>query len=312
MANFCSCSDGISNFGQPICVDSFGRDARLVFVQYADSTGAVNSIKSGDFTGDVLNAAYFSGKLTNADKTKRWYLTEVINSVESVREDNVTQDIDGIPFNVKQGTRNYSGMFYGGIASPKYAGVLESMGCAQMGYFIIDVNGNIIGSYNDVTGELDPIKIQRNTFQIKYNFPSVTEVQSISIKFSVEENERDADLSYVPSDEITADLFALRSMLDGTIGAATSITTAGFVVTVSYAYGSAFTAQPLTGLVLADFTLTETSPTPGAITITSVTESSTVPGSYTFVIPTQTSADVLSLDMTKTGFEVAAISITIP
>lgn len=309
---FCSCEDGIINFGQPVCVDSFDRVARLIFVNYQDSAGAVNSIKTSDFTGGVLNAAYFTARLTDSNKTQRWYLTETINMVEPVREDNITQEIDGIQYNVSQGVKTFTGQFNGGVASPKYAGVLKSLGCQQMGYFYIDVQGNIIGSWNEVTGELDPIKIQRNTFQVKYIEPTKTTVQGIQLKFMIGELEDDADLSYIPAADISADLDTLRSVIDVTIGAATSISTTGFVVTLKYQYGPAFSKQPLTGAVLADFTLTETSPTPGAITITTVTESSTTPGTYTFVIPSQTSADVLSLDFTKSGFEADAISITIP
>lgn len=312
MANFCSCTDGILNFGQPVCVDSFGRDARLVFVHYQDNTGAVNSIKSSDFTSGVLNPAFFTGKLTDSNKTQRWYLTETINGVQSVREANITQDIDGMPFNVDQGVRNFTGMFYGGIASPKYSGVLKSMGCTQMGYFIIDVNGNIIGSYNQTTGELDPIKIQRNTFQVRYMPPSKTEVQGIELKFVVGELEDDADLNYVPSSSITADLTALKSMIDVNIGTVTGISTTGFTFTLTYDYGTAFTNQPLVGAVTADFTLTETAPTPGVITLTSVTESTTVPGTYVAVMPAQTSADEFLLDFTKSGFEANAVAFEVP
>ena len=309
---FCSCTDGIINFGQPVCVDSFDRVARIVFVNYADNTGAVNSIKTADFTGGVLNPAFFAGKLNNTNKTQKWYLTETINMVEPVREDNVTQDIDGILYNVSQGVKTFSGQFNGGVASPKYSGVLKSLGCQQMGYFYFDVQGNIVGSYNDVTGELDPIKIQRNTFQVKYIEPTKTTVQGIQLKFMIGELEDDADLNYVPASDITADLEALRSMIDVTIGAATGISTTGFTFTLSYAYGTAFAGQPLTGAVAADFTLAELTPTPGAIVITSVTESSTVPGTYTLVMPAATSLDTQSFDFTKTGFEADAITVAIP
>lgn len=309
---FCSCTDGIINFGQPVCIDSFDRLARIVFVSYLDSSGAVNSIKTSDFTGDLLDSAYFTGKLTEADKSQRWYLTETINMVEPLREDNVTQDIDGILYNVSQGVKTFSGQFNGGVASPKYSGALKSLGCQQMGYFYFDVQGNIIGSWNDVTGELDPIKIQRNTFQIKYIEPTKTTVQGIQLKFMIGELENDADLSYVPASAISADLESLRSVIDVTIGAATNISTTGFKVTLKYVYGTAFEKQAYTGAIVANFTLTEVTPTPGAIVITSVTESSTVPGLYTFVIPAQTSADVLSLDFTKSGFEADAVTVTIP
>jgi hypothetical protein len=70
---------------------------------------------------------------------------------------------------------------------------------------------------------------------------------------------------------------------------------------------------PVQGLLIGGFVLKEVTPTPSTITITSVTE--TAPGTYVFVIPTQTSADLLSVTPTKNGYDfstVPSVAITIP
>lgn len=308
MAEICSCGDGVTPFGQPSCVPSFGRDSRIIFVQYLNNLGAVNSIKSTD----TLDSTFFEGKINAGagasvlDASLRWNITETINNVVGARGENVTQDIDGIPLNVKQGVRNYDGTFYGAIANPTYVGALESMACSQMGYFIIDVNGNIIGMKNDVSGDLDPIKVQRNTLQVMYKHPSSTEVQNINVKFAVEENERDADLNYIP---VTAvDVLALRSLL--TINGVTSNPAlTGADLTMTLAYGTAFSGLPYEGALLADFTafnVTQSS----SIVITSVTETSK--GVYAVLIPTVLTTEVVRLDYAKVGFVMESVTFTAP
>jgi len=308
MAEICSCGDGVTPFGQPSCVPSFGRDSRIIFVQYLDNLGAVNSIKSTD----VLDASFFEGKINAGagaslvDSSLRWNITETINNVVGERSENVTQDIDGIPLNVKQGVRNYDGTFYGAIANPTYVGALESMACSQMGYFIIDVNGNIIGMKNDTTGDLDPIKVQRNTLQVMYKFPTSTEVQNINIKFAVEENERDAELNYTP---VTAvDTLALRSLLS-IEGVTSNPALTGADLTMSLAYGTAFNGIAYEGALLADFTVFNVTQS-SAVVITSVTETSA--GVYAVLIPAVTSADVVRIDYAKVGFVMESVTFTAP
>lgn len=300
MAEICSCKTGIINFGQPNCIDSFVRDARLIFVNYLDDTGAVNSIKSTD----TLDSTFFDDKFNNADLDKRWYITPTINNVVGVREENVTEDVDNINFSVKQGNRMYDGTFYGNVAAPPFIEALQSTACQQMGFFIVDVAGNIIGMNNDLSTDLDPIRIQRNTTQVLYLFSSATTVQNINLKFMYEENERDADLSFIGSGNIEVDLLTQVAMTTIVLGEATNITTSGFTSEIDFIYGEQFDKLPYEGAVVDDFVLTEISPSPGPIVLTSVTETS--PGVYDFVTPMATSADTFELSYSKTtgaGFE---------
>lgn len=309
MAEICSCTTGIVNFGQPDCVDSFARDARLIFVNYLDDTGAVNSIESTD----TLDSTFFDGKWNNTNLSQRWFPTETIDNVVGERADNVTEDVSGIPFNVKQGIRLYDGMFKAGVANPTYIKSLDSISCRQMGFFIIDVLGNIIGLKNAITGDLDPIKIQRGTFQVKYSFTNNDATQGISLKFAWEENERDADLSFVGSGNILVDMLVQKAMSTIVFTTATGIAVDEFTTDMDFTYGEAFVPINYTGAVIGDFTLVEISPTPGVIAIDTVTESPD--GTYKIEFPTATAADVLELSYSKTtgrGFEsVVNLSITI-
>ena len=234
---------------------------------------------------------------------------------QDVAAEKWTEDISGIPFNVKQGIRLYDGMFKAGIASPTYLKSLNSIACRQMGFFIIDVLGNIIGLKNDISGDLDPIKIQRGTFQTKYSFTNNDASQGIGLKFAWEENERDSDLSFVGAGNIAVDMLIQKGMTTVTFSTpATGITVDEFTTEMKFTYGQAFVKTEYTGGVIGDFTLVEISPTPGAIAIDTVTESPD--GTYKVEFPTATSADVLELSYSKTtgrGFEsVVSLTITIP
>ena len=313
MAELCSCDTGILNHGQPNCVDSFARDARLIFVQYQNDAGAVNSITQAEFTSGIDQT--FLDARFNGDVDQRWYLTPTVNNVTGERAESVKQDIDGIPFNVRQGIRMYNGTFYGTVAATQYVNVLKSMSCQNIGMFIIDVSGNIIGMNNEVTGDLDPIRVQRNTLDVIYKFPSSSEVQAINLMFAYEENEQDGDLRYIKSGDITADMLTQSAMVTVILGTATTISTAGFTTAITFTYGAQFSANKYEGAVAGDFTATEITPTPGAVPITSVTESS--PGVYDILFTSSaTSADVIELNYSKTtgaGFEsLVNLSITIP
>jgi hypothetical protein len=134
-----------------------------------------------------------------------------------------------------------------------------------------------------------------------------TSIQLSKIQFNWLGTVKDGDLRTLKAPTSYNPLTDLRGLVD-TAATYSAITTTSFTATLTDEYGCA-----ISGLLVGDFALTETSPTPGAIVITSVTESSD--GVYDFVIPAATSADVLALTPSKTGFDFAAVTataITIP
>jgi len=312
MADICSCSTGIINNGQPNCVDSFARDARLVFVEYLDDSGAVNSIKSTDtldstYINDRLNAGATGSSLS---LSQRWYVTPTINNVVGERAENVVQEIDGIAFNVRQGNRMYDGTFYGNVAAAPYIKALKSMQCQKMGFFIIDVAGNIIGLNNELTGDLDPIKIQQNTLQCLYNFPNSSEVQAINLKFMWEENQQDGDLSFIGSSSIGVNLLTVSSVATVVLGEATAISTTGFTTTLSFLYGKQFNRLPKTGGLPAEFSIYNVT---ADAAVTPLTAPESPDGTYAITFAAQTAADVLRVSYFVNGFESTTdLTVTIP
>jgi len=309
MAEICSCEDGVIGFGQPSCIPSFDRDKKLIFVSYLDNTGAVNSIKSTD----TLDAQYFEDKVNAGigssalDKSQRWHITQEINDITGERAEPVTESIDNIDYIVTQGTRKYIGSIVKEGAVPAYMKSLESISCQKMGYFIIDVQGNIIGMKNDITGELDPIKIETGTFFVNYKFRSSSEKERIMLQFNIGENERDSDLNFVPASSIGVDVLELSSVIQVNGVTNTPLTT-GVVVDFSFIYGSVFAAQTFDGALPGDFIATNKTT---GLAVTIVTAAELPDGTYTFTWVAEPSANEIEIEIDKIGF-VGSVTYTTP
>lgn len=306
--DICSCEGGIIGFGQPSCIPSFDRDKKLIFVQYLDNLGAVNSIKSTD----TLDASFFAlkmgaGSATSAiDVSQRWNITSEISDVTGERAEPTTESIDNIDYVVDQGTRTYIGSIVKEGAVPNYLKSLDSTSCKKMGYFIIDTKGNIIGMKNDVTGDLDPIKIEPGTFSTTFKFKNASEKNRINIKFNVGENESDSDLNFIPAASIAVEVLELASVkqIDGV---ATSPLVTGVVIDWSLIYGSVFTPILFEGALAADFVVTNLT-TGLAVTIIAAPELPA--GKYTYTWIAQTAADEIKVEIDKVGF-VGSVTFTV-
>jgi hypothetical protein len=312
MATVCDCNASLQNSGVPNCVYIPNVTYKLWVTPTFDSTGAKNYIDTtatldATFFDDLLNAGR-SGA-TNTDDKQRLYPIGAFKNVEDVRGDDITESFNDndIAF-IQEGTRTFTGVIID-RASPTLLGKMKSWRCSQISAYIIDIDGNIYGNGSEAD-KLYPFRLNSESWSPKFMKTADATVAKIQVDFSYSKDEADEDIKMILADETTPDVRDLEGLIDVNAGAATSISTTGFVTALTFDYGSQVTAQEFKGAVLADFDLNEVSPTPGAIVITSVTESPD--GTYTFVIPAATSGDVLELDLQKDGFEMTTLSITIP
>lgn len=305
----------MKNFGQPNCVGILERPQKLAFVYRVANDGTVNKISSSD----TIDNAYVTAKINNADKSKRWFPSPVINKVLDKRADNNTFEIDGFNVTTSKGVRTMAFTVIDG-ASPQVADAFESMSCRDMAFYVWSINDQI-GGNGAISGELRPFRIKKSTWNVIYNPPAKDgeTPAMVMVSFAISELEDDADIRYIDfgtaATDVQVNITDYTGLVDVVMNSpATSISTTGFTVDMDYIYGGQFAKSPAQGFVAADFTLAEVSPTPGAITITSVTEGTGANiGKYVFVIPSQTSADVLRLTFSKSGFEPSGtLDITIP
>ena len=303
----CSCDSGIPNTGQPGCIDGFSRDARFIIVPYKDNAGNINSIKLADFVAGVLPLAFITAKINEADKSKRWFITEEFRLPTPERAEPVTEDIDGVGTVVRQGNKTYSVAFIGKKGNPQYAGRLNAI-CQDFGVFSIDVDGRIKGMF--VNSELRPTRVENGTVNAIYMEPTADTQQKVMLGFTVNLTENDGNLSFIEKSHLGADMLDVKGLIDVSAGDATGITTTMFTSKLTFCYGEAFNNMKFKGAVLADFVLAQISPTPAAVTILTVTESPD--GTYKFTFAAETTGDVLKLTLTKSGFEMEPLLITIP
>ena len=296
------CKDGALNTGQPSCVPNDAVDVGIIFVNQLADDGTANKILSTD----TIDASYVLALINNTDKSKRWYPVMDLKSIAGVRAENVTEDIDGVAKNITQGVRNYDAKMYGNFANPKFQGVLKSFANIKLAYYKIDVNGNLTANIG-ADGNYYPIKVENGTLQSVYNYASKATSQNIQLKFMVKETEQDANLITLDGNTITTDLTDISGLID-VFGVTSLPTTTSVVLTANLIYGNPSALPKFEGAVLADFVVYNKTTSSG-ITPTSVVENT--PGVYTFAFSAQTANDVITINLSKGGFEMKEVTATL-
>ncbi len=313
----CDCENlTLGNSGIPNCTLIASVTNNLIVVPTFDSTGARNFID----TTVTLDDAFFTDRInagasgaTITDVLQRWYPLPQMKNVVDERAEPISADFgDGTIEIISQGARNFLGQFTGKSASNVFHSKIDGYGCNTISVYIVDINGNLIGSCTE-DDKLFPVQIDENTWFVNLmKAVAGTSNQRLQLTYNYDRNEDDTNLRMIKASETTPDVRDLKGLIDvnGEVAASPIVTIDDFTVNLTFDYGSQVTKQPFIGAVLADFDLNEISPTPGAVTIISVTESAD--GVYDFVITTATSGDVLELDLQKDGFEMDTVTVTIP
>ena len=307
----CLCGSVATNTGQPNCVPIGERTVGFIFFDKFDSDGNLNKIAAAD----VLDAAYFTAKINETDKSKRWYPTPKISNIEDVRAEPVTFDVDGISIIVDQGPRTFLGNFYDKVASPQWVAVLNSRQCIDTAYFEVTASGQLRGII-DGAGDMVGIAIETGTLNAIYVKKTKTTPQGAVLTFAVNELVRDEDLVFIASGDIGVDVKSLRGLLDVVGSNATATTTTDAELDLEFCYGSLRDLSKFKGGVLADFSA-DGGTTPN--TIYNVTAAANVvlsavvespDGHYTLTYPAQTLNDVLRVQIVKDGYEMEPITFT--
>ncbi len=305
----CDCGVAVKNLGKPNCFPTPEVTTKLIIVPLFANDGTRNQIV---LATDTPNAAFWDGKANEADDSKRYFPTPPIDNIEDVRADSIFETLNsGQNIKIQKGPRTWNGMFV--ECDTVFLGKLEGAGCTKIGVYVVDVNGGVQGNLSSDGLNLEPIAVDIRTWDPKLVPTSDSVIQKIQLIYEYSRTMQDKNIRVINASEI--DGINLATDYEGLLDVnpvVTGISTTGFTVTQTLDYGSAFNPIPVEGWVIGDYTLAETSPTPGPIVITSVTETPANSGIYVFVIPAATANDVLLLTASKTGFDFPDTSITIP
>ena len=288
----CSCTTGLGNLGIPNCLPMNEIPVGFLFQKTYNSAGVRNSLDGAS----IGNASYLQDLCFNADENIRLFPLQDVDALVGARGDDKTfEETGGLIHFLKEGEKGYVGEKLVN-ATPKLLGKLNSMKCNDMSVYIIGHEGGLFGE-TTVEGTLYGYEMVSSTVSFKWVDMINEKPAFIMVNFMLADTVKDENIMKFDGAEIGDNAKRLKGIQDAN-GTASAISITGFTVVLKKEYGTAKTLLPLTGLVLADFLLTETSPTPGVTTITSSTE--TPDGTFA-MLATTTAADVNVLTLSATG-----------
>jgi hypothetical protein len=265
----------------------------------------------------VLNQTFFDNLVNHVDPSKRWFPLPEIKNVEDVRGENISETFeDQSSVFIQEGNRSFKAWMIGssgtGAGSPQLKAKIEAARCVEIGVYIIDKAGNLIGKISSDGLSLEPIAVDSQSVSAKLIKTTDSTIQKLELMFNFSADECDEDLRMITeAEQGGANLLGLRGLLniDSIID---NETTTSFTAELITEYGTPINKGHDKGLVIGDFALFNVTDNL-AVVITTVVESPD--GTYTFTFPAQTSADVLRLTPTKAGrdyTDVIANTIVVP
>lgn len=309
MATVCDCNVGLSNMGAPDCQNVQNVTAKLIVVPTFDSDGIRNFID----TTATLDQAFIDARVNDDDPSQRWFIAsrKKMKNVEDVKGDSVFETFtDTSNIFVREGARTFAALIL--KQSPTFLGKIKSVRCVDISVFLVDIDGNLIGS-TTVQDKLFPIRVDKETWDAKDMRTADTTVQRVMLNFEFASIEKDEDVKMIKASEFEAgvDLLVEKGLIDVNVSITTPATPSTVGITTKFDYGTAIISDPLVGKDSpSDWVLNEITPVPGPVSISSVVE--IAPGVYDITFSTQSSADVLELDLVTLGFDMPTLTITIP
>lgn len=294
----CKCGVGLSNTGTA-CTPIMQVAKKIILVPYFDESGAINSV---DLEAGPFNAAYFNAKINDADKSKRWFPLPELKNVVDERAENKTESFDdGSSVFISEGDRSFTGLLIKG--TPKLKGKIESARCVEVGVYIVDKSGNLIGVLDGT--QLLPIKLDEASVSAMLMKTTDSVIQKLQLKFNFHSDEKDELLAMIACDELDYNVLLLKGLLD-VYAEYSSITTTSFVVKLKTDYGTPLSPVLDEGLLAADFTLYNDT---DDLSVAVISSAENPDGNYTITYAAQGSGEVLLLTPDKDGRDYSAVIV---
>jgi hypothetical protein len=282
-----------------------GVAANFILVPLIANDGTFNYI---DPTA-TLNDAYFTALINEADDSKRWYPTGKLKNVTTDRADPILETFeDGSSVFIRDGIRNFTAMIIKG--SFELAKQFNANRCSTFGIFIVDLDGNILGTTKTGSNYLYPIACDAATFYAKPVFTTDTTIQKIMLMGQWDVLQKDDDLRMISASSISAANIVNLKGLINVYATIISTSTTTMVVDLYAKVGDMANNYRIEGLVTADFVSSDTGSTSKMYNITDASdvtvtaaESTTIDGRYTLTYTAQTVADVLQPLIKKNGLD---------
>ena len=288
----CDCLTGLSNTGRPTCVDTFSVTSGLIMVALKGNDGVLNGI---DLSAAVPT---WSTLINETDASKRWIPIGSFENVELPKADSLFEEANsGKMAFLRQGKRSFAGELWSEDSTPTLLGKLQNNRCVDFGVYIVDVNGNLIGSKSN--GYLYPIPVDNPSFDPKFSFATDSTVQKLMIGFDVYRLFDESTMSMITTTEAGINFNDLDGLIDVNL-TQSALTNTLLTTVATFDYGTAYNPLKYKGAVLADWAIYDSANTIVAGGVGSMSE--TPDGTYLIGLAGLTTGDVYELRTAKDGF----------
>lgn len=307
----CTCTSGLSNTGTA-CSPLMAVQKKLIVVPYFKSDGTQNSI----LFSATLNDAYFSALINQSDPSQRWYPLPEMKNINDDRAEPIMETFeDQSMVQVQEGVRKFDGLLI--QQAPYLLNAIKTMKCIDIGIYVVDKDGNLIGSLGNNQVDCDPtflypIRIDQNSLYGLLEKTTDKKTTKIKMGFQFHVDEDDANLRLITAAELNSNVAILSGLLN-VCSDNFNMSHTSFSTTLKIeGYGTPINPILQKGLLITDFALQNLSSN-SPVTITSSTESPV--GTYNLTFSHQATGNILQVTPTKTGrdfTDVIANHIQIP
>ena len=271
MALGCDCDAGLSNTGLPSCLPIQSVTSTLIMVPLKTDAGVLNGI-------DLSVAVPVWADLTNlADDSARWFPLPKFENVELPKADSLFEESNsGRMAFLRQGKRSFAGELWADDSSPTLLSKLQNNRCVDFGVYIVDVNGNLVGSKKD--GYLYPIPVDNPSFDPKYSFATDSTISKIMLGFDFVQTFDEGTMYMVTPTEAGINFNDLTGLEDVNFNDLTQVVATSITFDAELDYGTAYNPIKVKGLLTADFEVKDAS---GSALVVVALENVPLEGNYT-------------------------------
>ena len=289
----CNCDMGLSNTGVPSCVPIQSVTSTLIMVPLKSNAGDDNAI-------DLSVAVPTWSTLVNqSDESQRWFPLPQFENVELPKADSQFEEANsGRKVFLRQGVRSFAGELWADDSSPTLLSKLQNNRCVEFGVYIIDVNGNLVGS--KVGDKLYPIAVDNPSFDPKYMFATDSTCSKIMVGFDFDRLFDEGTMYMVTPEEAGINFNDLDGLIDVNFADLTQVANTSVTFNAEFDYGTAYNPIKLKGLVASDFALYNNTNS-SSETIASASENLPLEGNYTVAFAF-VSAESYTLSISKDGY----------
>jgi hypothetical protein len=218
-------------------------------VPLKNSLGVANFI---DLTAPLPN--WVVDLVNNANESERWFPLPAFENVELPKADSQFEEANsGRMAFLRQGKRSFVGELWGEYSTPTLLGKLLAGRCVEFGIYVVDVNGNLIGS--KVGNGLYPIPVDEQSWDPKFMFATDSTVQKIMLGFDFDRLFDESTMYMITPTEAGINFNDLDGLIDVNLTETVQVTTVSVEFTAALDYGTALNPIIFQGAVLADFDL---------------------------------------------------------